>query len=291
MKFKGCMTALITPFKNGAVDYTAFAEQLEFQLANGVSGLVVLGTTGEPATLLAGEREQILSFTVKTVNKRVPVIVGTGSNSTAHTVELSKQAEALGANALLLVTPYYNKASQKGLIAHFTAVAASVNLPIIVYNVPGRTGVNMLPATVAALTLCKNIVAVKESSGNLEQICELIRLLDGKMDVFSGDDGVILPVLALGGAGVISVASNVIPKEVSALCRAFFDGDLAGARAVQLKYILFFKALFADVNPIPVKTAMKLLGRDSGELRLPLCEIEDAALSRLTKEMKTLGMI
>ena len=283
MIFKGTATALITPFTRDGVDFESFDRILDDQLAGGVDAVVVLGTTGEPATMTAAEKKAVIEFAVKKLKGKLPVIVGTGANSTAAAVEMSLTAESLGADALLLVTPYYNKATQQGLIAHFTAVADAVHIPIICYNVPGRTGVNLLPATFAALAELPNIAAIKEASGNMEQIEEVIRLTQGKAVVYSGDDGITVPVMAMGGMGVISVASNAAPRFTSEMTSAFLAGDLKKAAKMQLDMLPFVRALFSEVNPIPVKKAMQLRGLCNGILRLPLTEMTSENAAKLEK--------
>lgn len=283
MIFKGTATALITPFTRDGVDFESFDRILDDQLAGGVDAVVVLGTTGEPATMTAAEKKAVIEFAVKKLKGKLPVIVGTGANSTAAAVEMSLTAESLGADALLLVTPYYNKATQQGLIAHFTAVADAVHAPIICYNVPGRTGVNLLPATFAALAEHPNIAAIKEASGNMEQIEEVIRLTEGKAVVYSGDDGITVPVMAMGGMGVISVASNAAPRFTSEMTSAFLAGDLKKAAKMQLDMLPFVRALFSEVNPIPVKKAMQLRGLCNGILRLPLTEMTSENAAKLEK--------
>lgn len=283
MIFKGTATALITPFTRDGVDFESFDRILDDQLAGGVDAVVVLGTTGEPATMTAAEKKAVIEFAVKKLKGKLPVIVGTGANSTAAAVEMSLTAESLGADALLLVTPYYNKATQQGLIAHFTAVADAVHAPIICYNVPGRTGVNLLPATFAALAEHPNIAAIKEASGNMEQIEEVIRLTQGKAVVYSGDDGITVPVMAMGGMGVISVASNAAPRFTSEMTSAFLAGDLKKAAKMQLDLLPFVRALFSEVNPIPVKKAMQLRGLCNGILRLPLTEMTSENAAKLEK--------
>ena len=281
MIFKGTATALITPFTESGVDFDALDKLLDAQVAGGVSAVVVLGTTGEPATMTAAEKKAVIEFSVKKLKGVIPVIVGTGSNSTAAAIENSVQAEKLGADAILVVTPYYNKATQAGLIAHYTAIADAVNIPIICYNVPGRTGVNLLPATFAKIAEHKNIAAIKEASGNMEQIEEAIRLSEGKAVVYSGDDGITVPLMAMGGMGVISVASNVAPKFTSDMTSAMLDGDLAKAAAMQLRMLPFVRALFCEVNPIPVKKAAQLKGLCNGIVRLPLTEMTEENAAKL----------
>ena len=283
MIFKGTATALITPFTRDGVDFESLDRILDDQLAGGVDAVVVLGTTGEPATMTMAEKRAVIEFAVKKLKGKLPVIVGTGANSTAAAVEMSVTAESLGADALLLVTPYYNKATQKGLIAHFTAVADAVHTPIICYNVPGRTGVNMLPATFAELAEHPNIAAIKEASGNMEQIEEAIRLAGDKAVVYSGDDGITVPVMAMGGMGVISVASNAAPRFTSEMTSAFLAGDLKKAAKMQLDMLPFVRALFSEVNPIPVKKAMQLRGLCNGILRLPLTAMTSENAAKLEK--------
>lgn len=281
MIFKGTATALITPFTESGVDFDALDKLIDAQVAGGVSAVVVLGTTGEPATMTAAEKKAVIEFSVKKLKGVIPVIVGTGSNSTAAAIENSVQAEKLGADAILVVTPYYNKATQAGLIAHYTAIADAVNIPIICYNVPGRTGVNLLPATFAKIAEHRNIAAIKEASGNMEQIEEAIRLSEGKAVVYSGDDGITVPLMAMGGMGVISVASNVAPKFTSDMTSAMLDGDLAKAAAMQLRMLPFVRALFCEVNPIPVKKAAQLKGLCNGIVRLPLTEMTEENAAKL----------
>lgn len=276
MIFQGCGTALITPFTKDGVDFDAYSRLIDLQLENGIDAAIVLGTTGEPSTMTADEKTAIIKLAVKKLKGKIPIVIGTGANSTAIAVQNSVQAEALGADALLVVTPYYNKCTQNGLIAHYGAIADAVSLPIIAYNVPSRTGVNLLPRTFAKLaTAHSNIAAIKEASGNMEQIQEVIRLTKGIANVYSGDDCLAVALCALGGKGVISVASNLIPKYMADMCHSFFNGDLQTASAMQLKVMPLIKALFAEVNPIPVKYASKLLGLTSGIVRLPLTELSD----------------
>lgn len=275
MIFKGSATALITPFTENGVDLNAYEKLLNFQISNGTDALVVLGTTGEPATMTAKEKEEVMRLAVKTAKGKIPVIIGTGANSTAAAVANSVMAEKIGADAVLVVTPYYNKATQDGLIAHYSEIARHISLDIIAYNVPGRTGVNLLPKTFARLAEIKNIAAIKEASGNMEQIEEVIRLTEGKADVYSGDDSLTVPTLAMGGLGVISVASNVIPKYVSDMCKAFFDGDIKTSAKMQRDMLPFVKALFMEVNPIPVKKMAETLGICQKYIRLPLTEMTE----------------
>lgn len=283
MIFKGTATALITPFTSDGVDFDSFDRILDDQLSGGVDAVVVLGTTGEPATMTAAEKKAVIEFAVKKLKGKLPVIVGTGANSTSAATEMSVLAESLGADALLLVTPYYNKATQQGLIAHFRTVADAVHTPIICYNVPGRTGVNMLPATFAELAEHPNIAAVKEASGNMEQTEEAIRLTEGKAVVYSGDDGITVPVMAMGGMGVISVVSNAAPRFTAEMTSAFLSGDLKKAAKMQLDMLPLVRALFSEVNPIPVKKAMQLRGLCNGSLRLPLTEMTAANAAKLAE--------
>lgn len=286
MIFKGTATAIITPFTEDGVDFIALEAILDDQLKNGVDAVVVLGTTGEPATMTQDEKKAVISLAVKKLKGVIPVIVGTGANSTATAIDSSILAQNLGADALLIVTPYYNKCAQEGIIAHYKAIADKTSLPIICYNVPGRTGVNLLPQTFAKLAEIENIVAIKEASGNMEQIEECLRLCKGKADVYSGDDGITVPVMAMGGLGVISVASNVIPKYVSDMTRAYFAGDMQKARDMQLDMLPLVKLLFCEVNPIPIKKAMQLKGACNGKLRLPLTEMTSQNADKLALELK-----
>lgn len=283
MIFKGTATALITPFTESGVDFESLNKLLDQQVAGGVDALVILGTTGEPATMSLEEKKSVIEFTVKKLKGKLPIIVGTGANSTKAAIEMSVLAEKMGSDALLVVTPYYNKSTQKGLVAHYTAIADAVSLPIICYNVPGRTGVNLLPATFAEIAEHKNIAAIKEASGNMEQIEEAIRLSRGKADVYSGDDGITIPVMAMGGIGVISVASNVAPKFTSDMTSAMLAGDLKKAAEMQLKMLPFVKALFSEVNPIPIKKAAELKGLCNGILRLPLTEMSAENTEKLAR--------
>ncbi len=273
--FKGAYTALVTPFKDGKINYNKMAELIEFQINEGIDGLVVCGTTGESATLSDKEKRRLIKFTVETVNGRVPVIAGTGSNNTIHTIKLSKFAEKVGVDGLLLVTPYYNKSSQNGLIAHYRAIAESVTTPCILYNVPSRTGVNLLPDTVVKLAEVENIVGIKEASGNFSQLLELMAKVPKDFIVLSGNDDSIVPLLSIGGKGVISVLSNIYPKDTHNMCQAFFLGETNYAKELQLRYANLIKALFIEPNPMPVKDAMNILDMDVGNTRLPLVEVSD----------------
>lgn len=290
--FKGAGVAIITPFtKNNEVDYEKLGELIEFQIAGGSDSIIICGTTGEASTLTHEEHLECIRYTVNKVAKRVPVIAGTGSNDTATAIYLSQEAESYGADALLVVTPYYNKATQKGLIAHFTAVANSVSIPLILYNVPGRTGCNLQPQTIATLFKnVENIVGVKEASGNISQVAELMQLTDRKIELYSGNDDMIVPIMSLGGLGVISVLSNIAPRETHDIVAKFLDGDLNGSLDLQLKLLPLINALFCEVNPIPVKKALNLMGFSVGDLRMPLTEMEPANAERLLKEMKAVGI-
>ena len=281
--FKGAAVAIVTPFfDNGEINYPKLAELLDYQIENGTDAIVICGTTGESSTLSHEEHLEAIRFTVEHVAKRVPVIAGTGSNCTETAIYLSQEAEKYGADALLVVTPYYNKATQKGLIAHYTAVAESVSLPVIMYNVPSRTGCNIQPETAVALAKnVKNIVGIKEASGNISQVAKLMQLADGCIELYSGNDDQVVPILSLGGNGVISVLSNVAPRQTHDMVMKYLEGDLAGSLAIQLAAIPVIDKLFCEVNPIPVKTALNLMGLEAGELRLPLCPPTDASVERL----------
>ena len=300
--FKGAMVALVTPFsakggsasggKNLVVDEKKLKEIVEFQIKNGTSAIVPCGTTGESATLSYEEHERVIELVIKTVNKRVPVIAGTGSNNTIEAIMLTAHAKSAGADASLQVTPYYNKPTQEGIYRHFKSIAEEIDLPVIIYNIASRTGVNITPETMARLSKVKNIVGVKESSGNLEQM-SLIRALCGEdFDLISGDDALTLPVLAIGGAGVISVVSNIVPADVSEMVSMFKKGDIAGAQRVHYKLLPLIKAMFIETNPIPVKTAMALMGMiDTPDLRLPMCAMSEGNLAILKKALKDYGLI
>ena len=274
--FKGAGVAIVTPFTaDNQVNYEELGRMIDFQIAEGTDAIIICGTTGESSTLSHEEHDACIKFAIEHTAGRVPVIAGTGSNSTAEAIRLSTHAEKNGADALLLVTPYYNKATQKGLIAHYTAIAESVNIPIILYNVPSRTGVNILPQTAVTLAKnVKNIVAIKEASGNISQVAELAALADGCIDIYSGNDDQIVPLLSLGGIGVISVLSNVAPKLTHDMVMTYLEGDVETARKLQLSAMKLNKALFCEVNPIPVKEAMNMLGWQAGGVRSPLCEME-----------------
>ncbi len=284
--FCGAATAIVTPMKGTEVDYDSFSRLIEFQIEGGISALVVMGTTGESATLSEKEHCDVIEFAVKAVAGRVPVIAGTGSNDTAFGIEISRFACKVGADALLLVTPYYNKATQNGLYVHFTAIADAVDKPIILYNVPSRTGCNLKPETVARLAEHPRIVGIKEASGDLSQVASIAQLCGDKIDIYSGNDDQILPVLSLGGKGVISVLSNLIPGQTDTMCKKFFEGDVEGARELQLRYLPLIHLLFSEVNPIPVKAATSAMGFGENALRLPLTPMEEKNRMCLLEEMK-----
>ena len=290
--FEGAATALITPFdKNGKIDYKKFAELVEFQISEGINALVVCGTTGEASTLTDDEHKDAIEFVVKQTNGRVPVIAGTGSNDTDYALWLTKHACEVGADAVLIVTPYYNKATQKGLIKMYTAIADASTKPVIVYNVPSRTGVNIEPATYVALAEHPNIVAIKEANGNISKIAETIALVGDKLDIYSGNDDQIVPILALGGKGVISVLSNPMPKATVEICDRFFKGDIKGSCELQLKLLPLINALFSEVNPIPAKCAMAHMGYTENVLRSPLYPMEEEHEKFLVEKMKEQGIL
>ncbi|WP_448974713.1 4-hydroxy-tetrahydrodipicolinate synthase [Oribacterium sp.] len=291
--FKGAGVALITPFhEDGSVNYEKLTEILEEQIAEGTDAIVAVGTTGEAATLTEDEHIEVVAHTVKVVNHRIPVIAGTGSNCTATAIDLSQRAEKAGADGLLLVTPYYNKATQKGLYAHYKAIADAVSIPCILYNVPGRTGMKIEPKTMADLYYnVKNIVGVKEATGDVGATSELMRLVDEDFLLYSGEDGIIVPLLSIGGSGVISVLSNVAPKETAEICKKWFAGDVKGAWEEQKRALPLIHSLFMEVNPIPVKAGMNLQGKAVGGLRLPLTEMEEAHQEVLKEEMRRYGIL
>lgn len=291
--FKGAGVAIVTPmYEDGKVNYDKLGELIEFQIANSTDAIIICGTTGESSTMDHGEHLRTIKYAIDKVAKRVPVIAGTGSNCTETAISMSKEAASYGADALLVVTPYYNKATQKGLIAHYTAVAEAVpETPIIMYNVASRTGCNIQPATAVALAKnVKNIVGIKEASGDLSQVAKLMNLADGCLELYSGNDDQVLPILSLGGLGVISVLSNVAPKETHDMVMKFMDGDVKGATEIQLKAIPLVNALFSEVNPIPVKAALNLMGMNVGSLRMPLTEMEEENKEKLAKAMKDFGI-
>ncbi|MBE5834370.1 MAG: 4-hydroxy-tetrahydrodipicolinate synthase [Butyrivibrio sp.] len=291
--FKGAGVAIATPFyENGEVNYDEFGRLIEFQIENGTDAIIVCGTTGEAATMSEKEHMDVVKYCIDKVAKRIPVIAGTGSNCTQTAIELSKIAQEYGADGILSVTPYYNKATQNGLIAHFTAIAEAIDIPVILYNVPGRTGTNIQPET--AVKLCrdvKNIVGIKDATGNLAQTAKMMQLADGCIDLYSGEDGLVVPIMSLGGIGVISVLSNVAPKQTHDMCMKALEGDYAAARKIQLDALPLVDALFSEVNPIPVKAALKMIGIEAGPLRLPLTEISDEHRAVLKKAMADFGLI
>ena len=289
--FEGSAVALVTPFTQEGIHFDALKRLLDFQLDNGTDALVICGTTGEPATMTVEEKHAVMQTAIQHVAGRRPVILGTGGNNTAAVIRESKYAEDLGADALLIVTPYYNKCSQEGLLRHYFAIAEQTALPIILYNVPGRTGVNLLPATAARLAEHPRLAAIKEASGNISQIAETLRLTRGRMDIYSGNDDQTLPILALGGKGVISVSANVIPRIMHDICALYLSGKTDEARDLFLEYNPLNLALFTDVNPIPVKTALNHMGFAAGPLRLPLCEMSQAAEAALTETLRRYALI
>ena len=288
--FTGAATALVTPLTENGVDYAAFEKLINWQIEEGIDALVICGTTGEASTLTDEEHREVLKFAAEVVNGRVPIIAGTGSNDTAYAIDMTKFACELGYDAMLVVTPYYNKTTQKGLIAMFKAIADASTKPLILYNVPSRTGVTIEPATYAALADHPMIAAIKEAGGNISKIVETVALVGDKLDIYSGNDDQIVPILACGGKGVISVLSNVVPKETSQMCKTFFAGDVKAAMDMQVKYLPLTNALFCEVNPIPVKAAMAALGFCENYLRLPLVPMEDAHEAMLRQKMRELGL-
>ena len=288
--FKGCGTAIITPFTEEGVNFTEFEKLINFQIDNGADSIIVCGTTGESSTMSLEEKKATIQFAIRVVNKRIPVIAGTGGNCTKSAIEMTKFAEEVGADAVLVVTPYYNKTTQAGLIAHYTAIANSTKLPIIMYNVPGRTGLNITPSTCLELSKIDNIVAIKEASGNLSQVAEIAALCRDNLHIYSGNDDQILPVLSLGGIGVISVLSNIIPDVVHKMTYSFFDGDIKEATKLQLDTIDLTSSLFCEVNPIPVKAGLNMIGFNVGTPRLPLIEMSEASKERLKKSLINFGV-
>ena len=283
--FKGSGVAIVTPFNENGIDFKKLEELLEWHIKENTDAIIICGTTGEASTMSEQERFKTIKFAIDVVNKRVPVIAGTGSNNTKLAVEMSCFADAAGADGLLIITPYYNKTTQRGCIEHFKTIASKVNIPVIIYNVPSRTGLNILPETLYELSKVKNIEGVKEASSNIVQIAEIAALCGDKLDIYSGNDDQVIPILSLGGAGVISVAANIIPGDMHDMCEKYFTGDYKGALSMQLKMLPLIKALFIETNPIPVKTAMNLMGMDAGLLRLPLVEMSSKNLDILKKEL------
>lgn len=289
--FHGSLVAIVTPFKKGKVDEKALGDLIDWQIAQGTHGIVPCGTTGESATLTHEEHERVVAFTIEATKGRVPVIAGTGSNSTDEAITLTKHAKKAGADGALLITPYYNKPTQEGLYRHYKAVAEAVDLPIVLYNIPGRTSVNMLPPTVARLSSFKNIVAIKEGSGSLQQVSDVIQACGERMTVLSGDDALTLPMMAVGAKGVITVTANIAPKDMAKMTEAFAAGKLAEARKLHYKMLPLFAALFYETNPIPVKEALGMMGKCSAELRLPLCPMAADTREKLSRALKDYGLI
>lgn len=284
--FKGSGVAIVTPFTNDKVNFNKLKELLEWHVKSGTDAIIVCGTTGEASTMSESEKKEVIKFTVDVINKRIPVIAGTGNNNTLSSINMSKWAESIGVDGLLVITPYYNKTTQKGIVEHFKAIDSNVNIPIIVYNVPGRTGLNIAPKTLLKLCQLNNIVAIKEASGNISQIAEMKALCGDKIDIYSGNDDQIIPVLSLGGIGVISVAANLFPKDLHDICQLYLDGNHTEALKLQLKMLPLINSLFIETNPIPVKTAMNVLNMEVGNLRLPLCEMDQSNLDILKEELK-----
>lgn len=287
--FKGSGVAIITPFNKDGVNYSKLEELIEWHINSGTDAVIICGTTGEASTMTEEEKKDTIRFTIKCVNGRIPVIAGTGSNNTAAAINMSKWAESAGADGLLLITPYYNKTTQKGIIEHFKAINKEVNTPIIIYNVPSRTGLNVQPKTALELCELSNIKAIKEASGNISQIAEIKALCRDRLDIYSGNDDQVIPILSLGGIGVISVLANIIPKEVHDMCSLYLEGKCKEALEIQLNTLALTNALFIETNPIPVKTAMNLLSMNAGNLRLPLCDMTDKNLDILKKELISYG--
>ena len=289
--FQGSFVALVTPFKNGKIDEEALKNIIEFQVSNGTNGIVPCGTTGESATLSVEEHNQVVEITVQAVNGRIPVIAGSGSNSTGEAIKLTRHAKEVGANAALHITPYYNKPTQEGLYQHFKKIAGEVDIPIILYNVPSRTSVNMLPETTARLAEIKNIVGIKEATGNLQQISETIKLCGDNFSVISGDDANTLPIMAAGGNGVISVTANIAPEKISALCKSCLESNFSDARKLHYELLDLNNIMFIETSPVPVKTSLSLMGKITGELRLPLTPLSESSLSKLKILLKQSGIV
>lgn len=290
--FKGCGTAIVTPFIDEEhVNFDEFRKMLEFQISEGIDSIIVCGTTGESSTMSLEERKQTIKFAIDVVNKRVPVIAGTGANCTKSAIEMTKYAESVGADGALIVTPYYNKTTQTGLIEHYKKIASSTLLPIILYNVPGRTGVNILPETCKELSKVENIVAIKEASGNISQVAEIADLCGKDLAIYSGNDDQIVPILSLGGLGVISVLSNIVPKETHEIVYEFMNNNISKSLELQIKYLKLIKALFCEVNPIPVKAGLNMIGFNAGTPRLPLVEMSENGKNKLNTQLLNLGLI
>lgn len=289
--FKGSAVAIITPFKNGSINYKKLEELLEWHIKEKTDAIVICGTTGEASTMFLSERKKVIKFTVDLVNKRIPVIAGTGTNDTKASIKMSKYAEEVGADALLVITPYYNKTTNKGLIKHFKAINDAVNIPIILYNVPSRTGVNISPKQLLALSKFKNIIAIKEASGNISQVAQMKVLCGDAIDIYSGNDDQIIPIMSLGGIGVISVLANIIPSTVHDMTYSYLNKNIEKALKLQLETLDLANKLFIETNPVPVKTALNLMGKDVGELRLPLAEMEEENLKILQETLKQYNLI
>lgn len=289
--FEGSGVALVTPFSEDGVNFGKLKELLEWHVSMGTDAIVICGTTGEATTMTTEEKKEVIKFTVDVINKRIPVIAGTGTNNTSASIEMSKYAESVGADCLLVITPYYNKTNTKGLFKHFEAINDAVNIPIMLYNVPSRTNMNISPSMVLELSKLKNIVAVKEASGNFSQIAEIRALLGDKIDIYSGNDDQIVPVMSLGGKGVISVLANVLPKEVHEMTKAYLNGECKKALDIQIKTLNLSNSLFLETNPIPVKTALNLMGKEVGPLRLPLYEMDEILKETLVKNLENHNLI
>jgi 4-hydroxy-tetrahydrodipicolinate synthase len=287
--FTGSAVAIITPFTNYGVDFRKLEELIEWHIEKNTDAIVICGTTGEASTMTTDEKKETIKFTVEKVNKRIPVIAGTGNNNTLASIQMSKWAEDIGVDGVLIITPYYNKTTQKGLIEHFKAINDSLNIPIILYNVPGRTGMNINPETLLALSPLKNIIAIKEASGNLSQILKMKAICKNRFDIYSGNDDQIVPILSIGGKGVISVLANIMPYEVHEMATSYLKGDIEKALKLQLETFFITNALFIETNPIPVKTAMNLLGMEVGLLRLPLCTMDEKNLKILKSSLINYG--
>jgi len=288
---KGAITAIVTPFKNGQLDEEAYRELIEFQIKGGIHGIVPCGTTGESATLSHAEHKRVVETCIDQVKKRVPIIAGTGSNNTAESVDLTKHAQNAGADYALMITPYYNKPTQEGLFQHYKTVASQTKIPIVVYNVPSRTSLNLLPETMARLAGIPNIVGIKEATGDLKQCAKVVQLCGDQITVLSGDDFTVLPLLAVGGQGVISVVSNLAPSDMAGMCTAFFEGNLARARELHYKMWPLMEAMFIETNPTPAKTALKMMGKITGEVRQPLCPLAPQNEEKLRQVVQKYGLI
>jgi len=289
--FTGSLVAIVTPFRKGKVDEQTFASLIEWQIASGTNGIVPCGTTGESATLSHEEHNRVIELTVEIVRRRVPVIAGTGSNSTEEAITLTRHAKQAGADGALLITPYYNKPTQEGLYRHYKAVAEAVDMPLVLYNIPGRTGVNMLPATIARLSAIHTIVGVKEGSGSVQQASDIVQMCGDRLTVLAGDDSLTLPMMAVGGKGVITVTANILPREMADLVKFFAEGNIAHARQIHFKLSPLFAALFYETNPIPVKEALGMMGKIDPELRLPLCPMAPDTREKLTRALKDMKLI